>query len=289
MALRCAARPDPGLAVISPIRYFQPRGNAAGAAPASDGGDMIGLLIDLFGLFARRREKLLARSVIRIKHRGFVESLRAHLKQQNPALDDAQLQRTLPLTRPLAGDLVMAYALDDTAQAQYAGESFLAGHGLSLEDVHKAAFANTRAQVARQISQTELQNFIGVESRVAGAASSLVLFPEYWQSWQKKLGAPLLAVVPGRDFVAFRALPAAGPERELALLRAWVMRSAAQSAFEESGSHALSGFAYHVCDGQFDVAGQLGEQDAETCALLQSARGRELLRQGTGAVPEPAG
>ncbi|MCQ4167601.1 hypothetical protein [Tahibacter harae] len=249
---------------------------------------MIGLLIDLFGMFGKRKEKRLARSVIRIKHRGFVDSLRAHLKRQNPALSEAELQPMLPLTRPLVGDLVMAYALDDAAEAQYAGEAFLARHTLSLDEVHKAAFANTRAQVVRRINQAELQNFIGVESSVAGAASSLVLFPEYWQSWQKKLGAPLLAVVPGRDFVAFRAIPAAGPEREQALVRALVMRNAAMSAFEESGNHALSEFAYHVRDGQFEVAGQLGEQDAETRALLQSPQGRELLRQCGIAAPETA-
>lgn len=249
---------------------------------------MIGLLIDLFGMFGKRKEKLLANAVIRIKHKDFVDSLRAHLKRQNPAITDAELQSVLPLTRPLVGDLVMAYALDDAAEAQYAGEAFLAEHKLSLDEVHKAAFANTRSQVVRQINQAELQNFIGVESTVAGAASSLALFPEYWQSWQKKLGAPLLVVIPGRDFVAFRAIPPAGPERAQALARALVMRNSAIAAFEESGNHALSEFAYHVRDGKFEVAGQLGEQDAETSALLQSAQGREVLRQCGVVVPEPA-
>lgn len=246
---------------------------------------MIGLLIDLFGMFGKRKEKLLAKAVIRIKHTGFVDSLRAHLKRQNPAITDAELQSVLPLTRPLVGDLVMAYALDDVAEAQYAAPAFLASHKLSLDEVHKAAFANTRGQVVRQINQAELQNFIGVESTVAGAASSLVLFPEYWQSWQKKLGAPLLAVIPGRDFIAFRAIPPAGPEREQALVRALVMRNSAIAAFEESGSHALSEFAYHVRDGKFEVAGQLGEHDAETSALLQSPQGREVLRQCGVAAP----
>jgi hypothetical protein len=250
---------------------------------------MIGLLIDLFGMFGKRKEKLLANAVIRVKHTGFVDSLRAHLKRQNPGISDTELQRVLPLTRPLVGDLVTAYAADGVNASHYVGEGFLADNKVTLDEVHQAAFANTRAQVVRQISQAELDNFIGVQSSVPGAAACLVLFPEYWQSWEKKLGAPLVAVVPGRDFVAFRAIPPAGPAREQALIRALVMRNAAMSAFEESGNHALSEFAFHVRAGKFEVASQLGDYDAETRALLDSPEGRAVARQCGVEMPEPTG
>lgn len=115
-----------------------------------------------------------------------------------------------------------------------------------------------------------------------GIASTLALFPQFWRPLEQKHGSDLLAVVPGRDFLAFLPLPAQGPAREKALVRAFIMKNAAISAFEESGNQTLSEFCFRVRDGQFDVREQLGVQDDETAALLTTPRGQALLAECAG-------
>jgi hypothetical protein len=242
---------------------------------------MIGLLIDLFDLLrGKRKPKALDTLVPRLKHKGFVDSVRAHLQQQGGVtISEADWKRLLPVTRPFAGDLVIAYAVEGPNDWQFVGQDFLDTHKLDAESLHAKALANANSQVARQIKIGSVRNFLGVESETPGIASTVALFPQFWTAFEKKHGCDLLAAIPGRDFLAFLPLPAAGPEREKALVRAYIMKNAAISAFESSGNHALSEFCFRIRDGKFEVREQLGVQDDETAALLSSPRGEALLAE----------
>jgi hypothetical protein len=242
---------------------------------------MIGLLIDLFDLLrGKRKPKPLDAVVPRLKHTGFVDAVRAHLQRQpGAAIAESDLQRLLPITRPFAGDLVIAYAVEGETDWQFVGEDFLATHKLDREALHAKAMANANPLVARQIKVGQVHNFLGIQGETPGIASTVALFPQFWKPFEQKFGSDLLATVPGRDFLAFLPLPQQGPEREKALVRAFIMKNAAISAFEASGNHSLSEFCFRVRDGKFEVREQLGDQDEETAALLSSPRGQALLAE----------
>ena len=246
---------------------------------------MIGLLIDLFDLLrGKPKPKPLDAVVPRLKHSGFVDVVRAHLQRQGgPAVSESDLRRLLPITRPFAGDLVIAYAVEGASDWTFVGEDFLATHKIDREALHAKAMANANPLVARNVKIGQLRNFFGVQSDMPGIASTLALFPQFWKPLEQKYGSDLLAVVPGRDFLAFLPLPAQGPEREKALVRTIIMKNAAIAAFEESGNHTLSEFCFRVRDGHFEVREQLGVQDEETAALLDTPRGEALLAEHVGA------
>jgi len=239
---------------------------------------MIGLLIDLVDILRGKgaRDRLLDSVVVRVKHVGFVDAVRKNVAASAGA-NGATLEAQLPLTRPFVADLVIAYAAEGAADLKYISSALLARHKLGAAQLHDAAIANTRKQLAKSLNIGKTRTFCGLDSSVTGLPAAAALFPEYWKGVHKAFGDELIAAIPGRDFVCFLALPANGEERDDALARSWIMKQSAIAAFEASDNHALSEFAFRVRDGRFEQREQLGERDPELAALLQSPAGEALL------------
>lgn len=256
---------------------------------------MIGLLIDL--IFARRdgrRKKALANVIARVKHKGFVDSARdAALKQLPPGVAPAQIEALLPLTRPLAGDLVTAYALDGENDWSYLGQPYLDEHKLTHDMLHDAAVGNVGRQFvatarAGKVICGDTGNTHAFHSEGPFVVSSVLLLTSLWRKYEQDHGCELLVVAPGRDFVAYVPLPASGEARRKQLVRGEILKAAAIEAFEHSRQHALSEFAFRVRDGKFTVAEQLGDRTPEVAALLDTPAGRALFDQ-CAAVRQRAG
>lgn len=241
---------------------------------------MIGLLIDLVDMIrgGGRKQKVLASVVVRLKHFGFVDAARQRIGAiAGPTDDESALAMRLPITRPFAGDLVLAYAIDGSTELSYVSRDFLIRHKLGEEELHEAALANTRGQIMKGVSIGQTRTFQGLETKLAGLAATVAVFPEFWKPIEARAGAGLIAAIPGREFLCFLALPTEQPARNDALVRSWIMKNAAIAAFEESENHALSELTFSVRDGKFEARERLDEQDPELTRLLASADGDALL------------
>lgn len=129
-----------------------------------------------------------------LKNKAFVAEFAASCRKscgQNPQL----------LFMPLAGDIVVAAALDLPKITRFVTVGEGGQYGMSREDIFRTAFANLN----RRIGKLELHEF-GGPVRALGFESdynaSLLLAPRAWESIPN-LPRKIAIAVPARDIVAF--------------------------------------------------------------------------------------
>lgn len=136
-----------------------------------------------------------------------------------PALDGLPLERVYPVVRhlsfaqasgatelyfePFIGDMVKVYAIDYPDRVAYVTTDNLAGAGVTIDAVKKAAFAN----LATKLAQTQiLNNGPGYMVITDGFyESSMLLDDALWADIAVQLGDDIVMIVPSRDVVVFGA------------------------------------------------------------------------------------
>jgi hypothetical protein len=174
----------------------------------------------------------------RIKHLNFLASTKALLVQASKTgpLSDGQL----PLTRPLAGDLLVSYAFDKGHQ--YESLRVADAQALGLTVAERVAMSNLRREIEDDLRPAKLDTFncllIG-----NGFEATTLLLDDWWDAYAHELGCELRMVVPSRDLIGFIGITTGGiyqgkPVSPQHCLR--VMCRSAMAAKAEETNHGLS-------------------------------------------------
>jgi len=126
--------------------------------------------------------------VFRIKTAKFVEAARALARSP----DD------LPLTQPLAGDLVVAYAIELPGMFRMMNRADLASFGLSLDALHAVAVANVRRKVTPRVSTQPPVLYIKTGDDLEAC---VLLLDEVWSALQPQVPGELVALPVSRDIL----------------------------------------------------------------------------------------
>lgn len=160
----------------------------------------------------------------RIKTTAFVEAARQI---------DGMTEDQLPVTREMAGDLRLAFAVDTGGTFTFVTHGLARRRNLDAMALMGEALANL-ATAAQHLSVKNLGPAFQVEIPNDLSAASYYLHA-FWESMQQQLGAPPLAVFAHRNMVAFTSV-------ENAAGRAFLEYAVAKLG--ESDPHALSKFLY---------------------------------------------
>jgi uncharacterized protein YtpQ (UPF0354 family) len=128
--------------------------------------------------------------VFRIKNTSFVEQARA--LSNSP--DD------VPVTEPLVGDLVVAYAIDLPGVFRMLNASDLRGLGLSRDRLRAVALANVEKQI-RQKTTVNGQSPVLLLSTGNDSEACLLLFDPLWDKLKTALPGDIVVAVPTRDIL----------------------------------------------------------------------------------------
>lgn len=158
--------------------------------------------------------------VPRIKHAHFLAAV-AGIPGIGP--DD------MPLTEPLAGDLLVTYALDMPGAFRMLRGGDMRKMGLTPGEVHAAAMANLRRQVTR-IEQAGESPLL-ILATGGDMEACLLLMDEVWDVYAEKVPGDLVVAVPARN-----AVFVTGSKSEAGLQ---VVRATAAQVFKDAGNHAL--------------------------------------------------
>jgi len=165
--------------------------------------------------------------VPRIKHTNFLTAL-----DGLPGVTDVP-ESSRPIVEPLAGDLVLSYAMDIGPSYVSVTPASLAEYGLDPTTLRQQALANGLEALKSLSVRTNDVVFELVAPD--NMAACTMLFPEFWEQTRNELGSPVVAAFPHRDFVLYARDDAAGT----AALREII----ASLNFDET--HALSKLLYY--------------------------------------------
>lgn len=177
----------------------------------------------MFGLFKKRNSQPKydpSQIVPRIKNVEFVA-----------ALEEAGVpQDQLPVTEPLAGDLIVTYAFDLPDSFEMVTRPHLAELGVEPGALRELAVDNLR----RQIPQISLQQSGSLFRAVTGnnMDACTLLSQSLWEERAKSMAGSLIAAVPSRDFVIFCDSTSEDGMHEL--------QEFAAGAFAAAENHALT-------------------------------------------------
>lgn len=111
------------------------------------------------------------------------------------------VEKSIPITEPLAGDLVLAYAIDMGENYVALSESSAEEFNISMEGLRQ------KAEVAALPSLGGIRvNQQGKVSELACAdnmTACSILFPEMWNQIEGEIGGPVVMSVPHRDTVLY--------------------------------------------------------------------------------------
>jgi hypothetical protein len=175
-----------------------------------------------------------------LKHVDFVDAYRSQVERLAPAGERYESQ--LPVTRPLAGDLIVSYAIETPETLVFVSAGTMAAMGLDAERLHARALQNLHAQLEGRIEVLDLESFQAV-SAPGGLAACSLLLPDFWDGVAARADGELRVAVPGREYVCFTVEPpsaAAAQAKAAADQRRRVLKGAAIHAWTESANHSLS-------------------------------------------------
>ena len=105
-----------------------------------------------------------------------------------------------PMSRPLAADMLVMYAIDRPTHVEYVSNGALATTGLTLEQLHQRSIENLPARLGK----VQLHDCgSGVFGLSAGGTfeASLLLLDDLWRQLAEHLPGEPLAAVPSRDLL----------------------------------------------------------------------------------------
>lgn len=159
----------------------------------------------------------------RIKHRNFLNAVDAVA-----GMTDAQR----PITEPLAGDLLLTYAVDIGPSYISLNESKLKEFGLERSKLRELAEANAMPIVAKLQVRTD-DTLFQLEAP-ENLTACTILFPELWKQIERQLQSPLVVAFVHRDAVLYARADEQGKRA--------VMGAIAQVDFDNT--HSLSRLLY---------------------------------------------
>jgi Protein of unknown function (DUF1444) len=212
----------------------------------------------MFGLFKKKTSVLRegeapvlvpAAVVPRLKHRDFIQAYRAQIERLPP--NDKGYEGQMPVTRALAGDLIISYAIETPETFIFVSSDSMAEMGLDPDSMHARAMKNLRAQLEGRIKVGELENFKALTTPDGLEACSL-LIPEFWDTLASQSKGELRVAVPGREYVCFIVEPPPGSaDKAAADARRKVFKGAAINAWNASENHSLSQHVFAWKDRQW--------------------------------------
>src|SRR5262245_33771008 len=211
----------------------------------------------MFSLFSGKKPRPIhldpSTIIPRIKHvklREIPEPVRAFAEQHNL---DAELQP--PVTRPLAGDLLVSYVFSLPDVYQFVNRQDMLKLGLNAESIHQLALDN----LARLLPDVDVQDFKLFKAILTNQhleACSLLL-PKFWYQLSKQTAGDLLMSVPAQESVVFTGSQfffseECGPDKCIDL-----MCSFAKIVRTEEPGTALSDCIFAWIDGKWVVRGDI--------------------------------
>lgn len=151
-----------------------------------------------------------------VKDNAFLQEVRAALSQSEP------------LSRPLAGDLVVLYVLDSADSMRYVDARALSDLQLSPAAVSSLALENLRAQPPDH--RWEEDGALRHLRADGNYEASFLLLPEFWDAVAGELGGEPMVAVPARGELAV----APSSAENAAALRAWARATAAAAPYPMS-------------------------------------------------------
>ena len=164
------------------------------------------------------------RLTLRVKHRHFLDALRAH----------GVPSEQLPVTAPLCGELLLSYAFEQPERFVMATPPLLAQAGVAPDDCRALVLANFKGRFSAQLVRvSEHQGLFKV--RTGGDLEAVLLaFDGFWQSHvSREIGTETVVCAPRRDVLLIADLTVHGALEAL--------RGEAATAFGAGeDAHALS-------------------------------------------------
>ena len=213
----------------------------------------------MFGLFGSKKPRsphLDPSTIIpRIKHLKFLETpqpVLACIEQHNL---DAELQ--LPVTRPLAGDLLVSYVVSLPDVYRFVSRQNMLELGLNAESIHQLALDNL-GRLLPEVDVQDLALFKAILTNQHLEACSLLL-PDLWDRLSKQTAGDLLMAVPAQESVVFTGSQfffseEAGPDKCMDF-----MCSFAKRVRTEEPDAALSDCIFAWIGGKWVVRGDLDD------------------------------
>jgi len=179
----------------------------------------------MFSLFKKKTvEPAHVVVVPRIKHTRFLEAAAAL---------PGMVEETAPLAEPLAGDLLVTYAVDTGPAFEMVSAASLEKYGLERNSLRMRA--RTSAKPALRSVNRRTDGVVHELTADNNMAACTILFAEFWDQIEREQGGPVIAIFPHRDRVYFgRADDAATKPALRKLLR----------EFDFDDTHALSQLLY---------------------------------------------
>jgi len=211
----------------------------------------------MFGLFSSKKPRPIhlepSTIIPRIKHvklREIPEPVLACVEQHNL---DADLQ--CPVTRPLAGDLLVSYVYSLPDVYQFVSRQNVLELGLNAESIHQLALDNL-ARLMPDVDVQDLALFKAILTNQHLEACSLLL-PKLWDQLSKQTAGDLLMAVPAQESVVFTGSQFSfseecGPDKCIDL-----MCSFAKQVRTEEPCAALSDCIFAWIDGKWVVRGDI--------------------------------
>lgn len=137
--------------------------------------------------------------VPRIKHTNFLDYIATI-----PGMTD----ESRPLVEPLAGDLLLTYALDVGEGYLSITPATLRERGLEAASLRAQAEANGLA--AMRALQVRTHGVLHELTAPDNMAACSLLYPDLWQQIEREVGGPVAVAVPHRDVVLYARADAAG-------------------------------------------------------------------------------
>jgi hypothetical protein len=210
----------------------------------------------MFGLFSGKKPRPIhldpSTIIPRIKHvklGEIPEPVLAFVEQHNL---DAELQH--PVTRPLAGDLLVSYVFSLPDVYQFVSRQNMLELGLNAESIHQLALDNL-ARLMPDVDVQDLALFKAILTNQHLEACSLLL-TNLWDRLSKQTAGDLLMAVPSQESVVFTgsqfSFKEAGPDKCID-----VMCSFAKQVRTEEPDAALSDCIFAWIDGKWVVRGDI--------------------------------
>lgn len=199
----------------------------------------------MFSWFKSSRRATSVKVVPRIKHENFLHEARQQLATLGMS-EGRVMEEGVPIHEPLAGDLILTYAIDFGPGFMFLDEGKIKEHSLDRKTLRSTALATIAPVLIEQLSIHALDG-IKVLQAPENLAACSILFPRLWENIGRTLGQPVVAGFMHRDHVLFvdgsDATQLEALHRELA------------TAPLEDDNHNLSRLPFRFVDGQWRADG----------------------------------
>ena len=155
----------------------------------------------MFSFFKKKSPPAAPPAIVvpRIKHTNFLEAIASV-----PGMTDD----SRPLVEPLAGDLLLTYALDVGEGYLSISPATLRERGLEAASLRAQAQANGLAAMrALQVRSDGVLHELTAPDNMAACS---LLYPDLWRQIEGEVGGPVAVAVPHRDVVMYARADATG-------------------------------------------------------------------------------